>query len=128
MNVIDIKNPKFLKKYKKNDLIKLSHDIREFLIDNISKTGGHLSSNLGVVDLTIAIHKVFDSPKDKIIFDVGHQSYTHKILTGRKEAFLDEKHFHDVTGYTNPLESEHDIFTIGHTSTSISLLYFSKSR
>ena len=87
MNILDIQNPKFLKKLKKKELEKLSEDIRQFLIEKISKTGGHVSSNLGIVDLTIAIHKVFDSPKDKIIFDVSHQCYTHKILTGRAKDF-----------------------------------------
>ncbi|MBP5408076.1 MAG: 1-deoxy-D-xylulose-5-phosphate synthase, partial [Bacilli bacterium] len=120
MNVIDIKNPKFLKKYKKNDLIKLSHDIREFLIDNISKTGGHLSSNLGVVDLTIAIHKVFDSPKDKIIFDVGHQSYTHKILTGRAKDFKSLRQFNGLSGFQKRSESVYDSYEAGHSSTSLS--------
>ena len=75
INIENIKNPKFLKKLKINDLVQLSNDIRKYIIDSVSKTGGHLSSNLGVVDLTIAIHKVFDSPKDKIIFDVSHQCY-----------------------------------------------------
>ena len=120
MNVIDIKNPKFLKKYKKNDLIKLSHDIREFLIDNISKTGGHLSSNLGVVDLTIAIHKVFDSAKDKIIFDVGHQSYTHKILTGRAKDFKSLRQFNGLSGFQKRSESVYDSYEAGHSSTSLS--------
>ena len=120
MNVIDIKNPKFLKKHKKNDLIKLSHDIREFLIDNISKTGGHLSSNLGVVDLTIAIHKVFDSPKDKIIFDVGHQSYTHKILTGRAKDFKSLRQFNGLSGFQKRSESVYDSYEAGHSSTSLS--------
>ena len=120
MNVIDIKNPKFLKKYKKNDLIKLSHDIREFLIDNISKTGGHLSSNLGVVDLTIAIHKVFDSPKDKIIFDVSHQAYTHKILTGRASDFDNLRQMDGLSGFQKKKESVHDAYEAGHSSTSLS--------
>ena len=83
MNINNIKNTKFLKKMKIKELEDLSTDIREFIIDNVSNTGGHLSSNLGIVDLTIAIHKVFDADKDKILFDVSHQCYTHKILTGR---------------------------------------------
>ena len=87
MEVLDIKNPNFLKKMKIKDLEILSDNIRNFIIDKVSITGGHLSSNLGVVDLTIAIHKVFNSPKDKIIFDVSHQCYTHKILTGRAKQF-----------------------------------------
>ena len=83
MNINNIKNTKFLKKMKIKELEDLSNDIREFITDNVSNTGGHLSSNLGIVDLTIAIHKVFDADKDKILFDVSHQCYTHKILTGR---------------------------------------------
>ena len=87
MEIGNIKNPSFLKKMSVFELEELSKNIRNFLIDKISITGGHLSSNLGIVDLTIAIHKVFNAPKDKIIFDVGHQSYTHKILTGRAHEF-----------------------------------------
>ncbi|HPF83695.1 MAG TPA: 1-deoxy-D-xylulose-5-phosphate synthase N-terminal domain-containing protein, partial [Bacilli bacterium] len=120
MNVVDIKNPKFLKKMKKRELIRLSDDIRQFLIDNISKTGGHLSSNLGVVDLTIAIHKVFDSPKDKIIFDVGHQSYTHKILTGRANEFDTLRKYNGLSGFQKRNESIYDSYEAGHSSTSLS--------
>ena len=87
MEIGNIKNPSFLKKMSVFELEELSRNIRNFLIDKISITGGHLSSNLGIVDLTIAIHKVFNAPKDKVIFDVGHQSYTHKILTGRAHEF-----------------------------------------
>ena len=87
MNILDIKNPKFLKKMKTKELESLASDIRKFIIDKVSVTGGHLSSNLGIVDLTIALHKVFDTPNDKIIFDVSHQCYTHKILTGRANGF-----------------------------------------
>ena len=101
----DIKNPDFLKKLNSKELEKLSYEIREFLIDNISKTGGHLSSNLGIVDLTIAIHKVFDSPKDKIIFDVGHQSYTHKILTGRAKDFNNLRQLNGLSGFQKREES-----------------------
>ena len=85
MEVKNIKNPKFLKKLKESELEQLSKDIREYIINSVSKTGGHLASNLGVVELTLAIHKVFESPKDKVIWDVGHQSYVHKILNGRKD-------------------------------------------
>src|SRR5574344_49010 len=120
MNVIDIKNPKFLKKMKKKELIRLSDEIRQFLIDNISKTGGHLSSNLGVVDLTIALHKVFDSPKDKIIFDVGHQSYTHKILTGRANDFDTLRKYNGLSGFQKRNESVYDSYEAGHSSTSLS--------
>lgn len=120
MNVIDIKNPKFLKKMKKKELIRLSDEIRQFLIDSISKTGGHLSSNLGVVDLTIALHKVFDSPKDKIIFDVGHQSYTHKILTGRASEFDTLRKYNGLSGFQKREESVYDCYEAGHSSTSLS--------
>ncbi len=99
----------------------MADETRKALINKISNAGGHNGPNLGMVEVTVALHYVFNSPKDKIVFDVSHQCYPHKILTGRKEAFLDSNHFKDVTGYTNPNESEHDIFTIGHTSTSISL-------
>lgn len=120
MNVIDIKNPKFLKNLKKKELIELSDNIRQFLIDNISKTGGHLSSNLGVVELTIAIHKVFNSPKDKIIFDVGHQSYTHKILTGRASYFDTLRKYNGLSGFQKRSESVYDSYEAGHSSTSLS--------
>ncbi|MBR3152102.1 MAG: 1-deoxy-D-xylulose-5-phosphate synthase [Clostridia bacterium] len=117
----NINGPEDIKKLNLEELKVLADETRAALINKISKVGGHSGPNLGMVEVTVALHYVFNSPKDKIVFDVSHQCYPHKILTGRKEAFLDEKHFHDVTGYTNPLESEHDIFTIGHTSTSISL-------
>ena len=120
MNILDIQNPKFLKKLKKKDLEKLSEDIRKFLIEKISKTGGHVSSNLGIVDLTIAIHKVFDSPKDKIIFDVGHQSYTHKILTGRAKDFDNLRQMNGLSGFQKRKESIHDVYEAGHSSTSLS--------
>lgn len=116
-----INSPKDLKKLNINDLNVLSDEIRDALIKKMSIKGGHFGPNLGAIELEIALHYVFDSPVDKFIFDVSHQSYTHKMLTGRSEAFTDPKHYYDVTGYTNPKESEHDIFTIGHTSTSISL-------
>ena len=96
-------------------------EIRATLLDYGKKHGGHIGSNLGVVELTVALHRVFDSPRDRFIFDVSHQSYVHKMLTGRAEAYLDQSHFDEVTGFTNPLESEHDSFVLGHTGTSISL-------
>lgn len=99
----------------------LAQEIREALLNRLSKIGGHLGSNLGIVELTIALHYVFSFPNDKIIFDVSHQCYTHKILTGRKDGFLFEEHFKDVSGYTNYEESIYDLFKVGHTSTSISL-------
>lgn len=116
-----INDPKDLKELSLYELNELAKEIRNALINKLSKVGGHCGPNLGVVELTIALHYVFSSPKDKIIFDVSHQCYTHKILTGRKKAYLDETHFKDVTGFTNFKESIHDLFTVGHTSTSISL-------
>lgn len=116
-----INGPADLKKFNKDDLFELAQEIRTALIKRASVYGGHFGSNLGAVELTIALHYVFDSPVDKIVFDVSHQSYVHKMLTGRKEAYLNPEKYSTVTGFTNPLESEHDQFNIGHTSTSISL-------
>jgi len=120
MKIKDIKNPNFLKNYKKKQLEKLSSDIREFIIDSVSKTGGHLSSNLGIVDLTIALHKVFDFTKDKIIFDVSHQCYTHKILTGRAKDFSTLRQYKGLSGFQKLNESSYDHYEAGHSSTSIS--------
>lgn len=116
-----INSPSDLKKLTISELSDLSKDIRDALFNRLTKKGGHFGSNFGVVELEIALHYVFDSPKDKIVYDVSHQAYTHKILTGRKDAFTDSDKFGTITGYTNPKESEHDFFEIGHTSTSISL-------
>lgn len=116
-----INSPEDVKKVPREALQTLADETRAALIEKLSRTGGHVASNLGVVELTVALHRVFDSPRDKIIWDVSHQCYAHKILTGRRQAFTDPAHFKDVTGFTNPLESEHDWFTIGHTATSISL-------
>lgn len=110
-----------LKKIDKKDLEELASEIREVLLKKLSIHGGHFGPNFGMVEAIIAMHYVFNSPVDKIVFDVSHQSYTHKILTGRKQAFIDSNHYDDVTGYTNPSESNHDLFNVGHTSTSISL-------
>ena len=110
-----------LKKLNKEELEKLSAEIREVLLKKLSIHGGHFGPNFGMVEATIALHYVFTSPIDKIVFDVSHQSYTHKILTGRKDAFIDEDKYDDVTGYTDFEESCHDHFKIGHTSTSIAL-------
>ncbi len=120
MNLLDIKNPKFLKKLKIKDLENLAFDIRKFLVEKVSVTGGHLSSNLGVVDLTIAIHKVFSSPKDKIIFDVSHQAYTHKILTGRASGFDSLRQLDGLSGFQKKNESIYDSYEAGHSSTSLS--------
>ena len=116
-----INSPSDLKNLNVEQLNSLSHEIREILIKKASVCGGHLASNLGVVEITIALHYVFNTPIDKIIFDVSHQCYTHKILTGRKKAFTCENEYGSVTGFTNPKESQFDLFNIGHTSTSISL-------
>lgn len=115
-----IDNPSDLKKLNIDECAGLANEIRCALLTTVSKTGGHLASNLGVVEVTIAMHYVFDSPQDKIVFDTSHQCYTHKILTGRKEAFLNPEKYKKYSGYTNPEESEHDYVQIGHTSTSIS--------
>jgi len=112
--------PEALKSMDEKQLELLSYEIREYLLDTISKTGGHLASNLGVVELTLALHKVFDSPKDKIIFDVGHQSYVHKILTGRMEELKSVRMMDGLSGFPKRSESEHDMFDSGHSSTSIS--------
>ena len=115
-----IKSPDDLKKLDMDELVRLCHEIREFLIDSVSETGGHLASNLGIVELTVALHTVFDVPKDKIIFDVGHQSYVHKILTGRKDNFGTLRRFHGMSGFPKRSESDCDVFNTGHSSTSIS--------
>ena len=112
--------PRELKDMNLHDMELLSYSIRDFLVDNVSKTGGHLASNLGVVELTIGLHKVFDSPKDKIIWDVGHQSYVHKILTGRANNFEGLRQFNGMSGFPKRNESPHDIYDTGHSSTSIS--------
>ena len=116
-----INGPKDVKKLKVSELQTLADEVRSATINKISKAGGHCGPNLGVVEMTVALHYVFDSPSDKIVYDVSHQCYPHKILTGRKQAYLEDGHYKDVTGYTNPNESEHDHFIVGHTSTSISL-------
>ncbi|MDE6477270.1 MAG: hypothetical protein K2L48_03710 [Mycoplasmoidaceae bacterium] len=116
-----IKTPKDVKKIPLNKLPKLATEMRAALLNRVSKIGGHVGPNFGSVEATIALHYVFDCPTDKIIFDVSHQSYPHKLLTGRAFGFLNEKDFNKVSGYTNPYESKYDMFAIGHTSTSISL-------
>ena len=116
-----INAPSDLKKFNIDELNKLKDEIREALFNRLTKIGGHFGPNFGVVELTIALHYVFNSPIDKYVFDVSHQSYTHKILTGRKNGYIKDECFKEDSGYTNPDESEHDFFNIGHTSTSISL-------
>ena len=116
-----INGPQDVKTLNRAELKELAGDIRAVLLEKLSNHGGHFGPNFGIVEATIALHYVFDSPTDKFVFDVSHQSYPHKILTGRKEAYINPEHFKDVTGYTEPKESIHDLFTIGHTSTSISM-------
>ena len=116
-----IQSPADVKKLSLSEMNTLAEDIRTLLIEKLSRHGGHCGPNLGMVEATIALHYVFDSPRDKIVFDVSHQSYPHKMLTGRVTAFLSESHYDDVSGYSEPSESEHDFFVIGHTSTSVSL-------
>lgn len=115
-----INGPNDIKKLDPEEVIQLSYEIREFLINKLSKTGGHVASNLGVIELTIAIHLICDLPKDKIIWDVGHQSYTHKILTGRKEGFDNLRQFGGMSGFPKRSESDCDVFDTGHSTTSIS--------
>ena len=116
-----IKGPAEVKKLSLEQMTELSVEVREALFNRLTKIGGHFGPNFGMVEMTIALHYVFDSPKDQLVFDVAHQTYTHKMLTGRAQAYTDDAHFRDVCGFTNPVESEHDMFYIGHTSTSVSL-------
>ncbi len=120
MDLLSIKNPSFLKTLSIEELEELSEDIRHFLINQLSETGGHIGPNLGVVELTIALHKCFDSPKDKMIWDVGHQSYVHKILTGRAKDFNTLRQYKGLSGFPKMNESEHDVWETGHSSTSLS--------
>ena len=121
MYLENINGPEDVKKLSEDELNLLAAEMRKALLTRASKHGGHFGPNFGMVEATIALHYVFESPKDKIVFDVSHQTYPHKMLTGRKDAYLYEEHYDDVSGYSNPEESEHDHFVIGHTSTSVSL-------
>lgn len=116
-----INSPADVKKLSVDEMTALAGEMRKALLFRLSKHGGHFGPNFGMVEATIAMHYVFESPKDKIVFDVSHQSYPHKMLTGRKDSYLDADKFDDISGYTNPEESEHDLFNVGHTSTSVSL-------
>lgn len=116
----NVNSPKDIKKLNIDELDALCDEIRELMIETVSKNGGHLASNLGAVELTVAMHKVFNSPSDQFVFDVGHQCYTHKILTGRKDSFSTLRTEGGISGFTRPCESNHDIFSSGHSSTSIS--------
>ena len=121
MYIEKINQPTDVKNLNSEQLHVLADEMRQALLQKQSKHGGHFGPNLGMVEATIALHYVFNSPTDKIVYDVSHQSYPHKMLTGRKDAFLYEDKYDDVSGYSNPDESDHDFFTIGHTSTSVSL-------
>lgn len=121
MLIEQVNSPVDIKGFDEEQLKELASEIREGLMNRLSKKGGHFGPNFGFVEATIALHYVFNSPVDKIVFDVSHQSYAHKMLTGRKEAFFCDEHFRDISGYTNPEESEHDFFNVGHTSTAVSL-------
>lgn len=116
-----INSPADIKSYSVDELKKLAQEIRDALLKKLSIHGGHCGPNFGMVEATIALHYVFNSPVDKFVFDVSHQTYPHKMLTGRAYGFLDENRYDDITGYSSPEESEHDFFTVGHTSTSVSL-------
>lgn len=120
MNIYDIKGPESIQHLSLSQLENLADDIRDFLVHSIAKTGGHLSSNLGVVELTLAMHMVFESPKDKMLFDVGHQSYVHKILTGRLPGFKTLRQYKGLSGFQKRYESAHDPWEAGHSSTSLS--------
>ncbi len=125
----DINSPADLKRVKREDLPKVAEEIRELLLQSISKTGGHLGSNLGVVELTMALHYVFDSPVDKFVWDVGHQSYVHKLLTGRKDQFDKLRQYGGLCGFSKREESEHDHWNVGHGGTSVTAaLAFAKAR
>ena len=115
-----IKDASDLKKLNYNEKSILAQDIREYILDIVSKNGGHLASNLGIVELTLAIHNVFDLEKDKVVWDVGHQAYVHKILTGRKEDLKTLRKLDGIAGFPKTSESETDCFNTGHSSTSIS--------
>ena len=121
MNLIDVKSPADLKGLSISELTDLTAQARQALMTKVSERGGHCGPPMGAAEMIMALHYVFNSPADKIVYDVSHQSYVHKMVTGRALAFLDHNHYDDVTGYTDPSESEHDFFNIGHTSTSISL-------
>ena len=115
----DINSPKDLRKLKKSELDKVCTELREFIIDVVSKNGGHFGASLGVVELTVALHYVFNTPEDLIVWDVGHQAYGHKILTGRRDIFLTNRKLNGISGFPKRTESIYDTFGVGHSSTSI---------
>ena len=116
-----IHDPRDIKTLNDSQTQLLCTELREFLLKNVSKTGGHLASNLGAVELTVAIHRVFDTSRDRLVFDVGHQCYTHKILTGRREQFSSLRQYGGLSGFPKPRESGHDAFIAGHASNSVSV-------
>src|SRR5436190_16258045 len=121
MTVLDrIQQPRDLRLLHREELLELCREIREFTVESVQKTGGHISSSLGTVELTVALHRVFDSPRDKLVWDTGHQAYIHKILTGRKGRFDTLRQFGGMSGFLARSESEHDAFGAGHAGTSIS--------
>ena len=113
--------PKDIRKLNISQLNRLALELRAFLLENVSKTGGHLASNLGIVELTLALHYCLNTPEDKIVWDVGHQAYIHKIITGRKDEFSTLRQLNGISGFPKPNESEYDTFTAGHSSTSVSI-------
>ena len=115
----NISDPADLRKLDRRQLPQLARELREFIIDSVSRTGGHLSSNLGTIELTIALHYVFDTPDDRIVWDVGHQTYAHKVLTGRREAMSTLRQLHGLAGFPRREESRYDTFGTAHSSTSI---------
>ncbi|MDE6337368.1 MAG: 1-deoxy-D-xylulose-5-phosphate synthase [Muribaculaceae bacterium] len=121
MNLSEIKSPADIRKMSLPELTELAAEMRSTLLEKLSAHGGHIGPNLGMIEAVIALHYVFDTPEDKIIFDVSHQTYPHKMLTGRMQAFTDPAHYDDVTGYTNPSESEYDLYSLGHTSSAVAL-------
>ncbi|MDE6642519.1 MAG: 1-deoxy-D-xylulose-5-phosphate synthase, partial [Muribaculaceae bacterium] len=121
MNLSEIKSPADIRQMDEKQLKELAGSMRKSLLEKLSAHGGHVGPNLGMVEAIIALHYVFNTPEDKIVFDVSHQTYPHKMITGRMQAFTDPAHYDDVTGYTNPKESEYDLFSLGHTSSAVSL-------
>src|SRR2546421_5252720 len=115
-----VNEPRDLRDLSKDDLLQLCREIREFTVDAVQRTGGHISSSLGTVELTVALHRVFDSPRDKLVWDTGHQAYVHKMLTGRRGRFDTLRQFGGISGFLARVESEHDHFGAGHAGTSIS--------
>ena len=120
MHLEQLQSPRDLKELSYEELNQLAGEIRQVLIQTVSQKGGHLASNLGVVELTLALHRVFDLPEDKIVFDVGHQSYVHKLLTGRNRVFHTLRSFGGISGFPKRSESDYDVFETGHASTAIS--------